>query len=130
MSNMSPTQRALADLKKVGHTAQVVERWNAHAKVRQDLFGVIDVLALDVKAGVILGVQATSGSNHSARVAKALKESRVADWLSCGGWFQVWSYAKRGARGKRKLWTRRRTDFKLIGPAGHTIGVLDLELEY
>jgi hypothetical protein len=65
----SPTQRTLAHLRAAGYElVQVVERWNPHARVRQDLFGIIDVLA--VRPGEVLGVQATSGSNVAARVAK------------------------------------------------------------
>jgi hypothetical protein len=36
---MSPTQRSLAHLKALGHAAKILERWNAFAKVRQDVFG-------------------------------------------------------------------------------------------
>lgn len=64
----SPTQRTLAALKAGGYTAQVVERWNPHARVRQDLFGFIDVLA--IREGEVLGVQACAGSSASARVKK------------------------------------------------------------
>ena len=42
----SPTQRSLKLLRDEGYTAQVVERWNPHARVRQDLFGVIDTAAM------------------------------------------------------------------------------------
>lgn len=65
----SPTQRTLAHLRKLGYPlVQVVERWNPHARVRQDLFGIVDVLA--VSESEILAVQATSGSNVSKRIAK------------------------------------------------------------
>lgn len=36
---MSPTQRLLAHLKALGYHAKFVEKWNAFAKIRQDLFG-------------------------------------------------------------------------------------------
>ncbi|WP_428851320.1 hypothetical protein [Imbroritus primus] len=49
----SPTQRTLALLRKEGYTAEVTEHWNAFAGIRQDLFNVIDVLALG--DGEILG---------------------------------------------------------------------------
>lgn len=105
----SPTARSLDELKSLGFAAQVVERWNAFAKKRVDLFGVIDVVA--VKPGVgVLGVQATSGTNHAARRAKALAEPRLRVWLASGGRFEVWSWEKQGARGDRKLWTLRRQE--------------------
>lgn len=102
----SPTQRALAHCKKQGWTAQVVERWNAYAKVRIDLFGVVDLVVLDGLQG-ILGVQVTSGSNMAARVTKAKQEPRLRLWLAAGGRFEVWGYRKVGAKGKRKLWDLR-----------------------
>ena len=80
----SPTTRTLALLRKDGWTAAVVEKWNPHARIRQDLFGIIDVLA--VRDGDTLGVQCTSASNVSSRVQKitdsdALPRLREAGWL-------------------------------------------------
>lgn len=86
--------------------AAVVERWNPHARVRQDLFGFADVIA--VVDGAVLLVQATTGKNVSARLAKLRAEpcrSRVRRWLLAGGRVQIHGWAKRGPRGKRKLWT-------------------------
>ena len=83
-----------------------MEKWIPQTKRRMDLFGCIDLVALDGQPGV-LGIQATSGSNHSSRVAKALDEPRLQEWLSAGNRFAVWSWAKRGPRGGRKLWTLR-----------------------
>lgn len=102
---MSPTQRTLAECRKRGWTAQVVERWNPHARIRQDLFGCIDILAMH--EGGLLAIQACAGSSHATRRAKALAEPRIAQWLETGNAFEIWSWSKRGARGKRKTWTLR-----------------------
>lgn len=102
---ISPTQRALADLRRMGYRPAVVERWNPYARIRQDLYGCIDLIG--IRPGEILGVQTTSGTNHAARRSKALAEPAVREWLAAGGRFEIWSYAKRGARGERKLWERR-----------------------
>ena len=102
---MTPTQRTLAECRKRGWIAQVVERWNPHARIRQDLFGCIDIVALTPEG--ILGIQACAGSSHAARMTKALGEERMHRWRIAGGKFQVWSWSKRGARGKRKVWTLR-----------------------
>jgi hypothetical protein len=65
---VSPTQRTLKHLRDQGYPlVAVTEKWNPHAKIRQDLFGIIDVLAVGAD---IVAVQATSGSNVSKRVAK------------------------------------------------------------
>jgi hypothetical protein len=101
---MSPTQRTLVELRKRGFTAYVVERWNPYARVRQDLFGIIDILAL--KPGVpLLAVQATSSANVHARLAKVRDSSLASDWVSSGNHLEVWGWGKRGPRGKRKIWT-------------------------
>lgn len=116
---ISPTQRALAECRKRGWIAQVVERWNPHAHIRQDLFGVIDIVAIvppDTDGehgynvpGFILGIQACSGSggDHAARRAKIAAEPRATEWKRAGGKLAVWSFAQRGAAGTRKQWTLR-----------------------
>jgi hypothetical protein len=103
---MSPTQRSLAHLKDLGYRAKVVERWNPFAKVRQDLFGG-DILALKSGEPVLI-VQATTGSNHAARRMKLDEEGFTALWTSAGARLEIWSWAKAGAQGKRKVWTLRR----------------------
>src|SRR5262245_7637632 len=71
----SPTQRTLAHLRAAGYPlVQVVEGWNPYARIRQDLFGIIDVVAVGAD---IVGVQATSGSNVSARVAKIVESEAL-----------------------------------------------------
>jgi hypothetical protein len=137
----SPTQRSLAECRKRGLTVQVVERWNSHARVRVDLFGVIDLVALippkenlggtcciykrpydccageytcatcgttnHLVPGRILGIQACAGSSHSKRLAKILAEPRARQWVESGGLLEVWSFSKRGPRGKAKRWALR-----------------------
>lgn len=103
---MSPTQRSLAHLKALGYTAKVVEKWNPFAHIRQDLFG-IDVLALKVGEPVLV-VQATSGTNHSARRTKLESSGFIALWKQSGAALEIWSWSKRGPRGRRKIWQLRR----------------------
>ncbi len=105
MASTSPTQRTLKYLREeMNYTAQVVERWNMHARKRIDLFGVIDVVAV---GGRIVGVQACAGSSHAARRDKAIAEPRLREWLKAGGEFLIISWSKRGAAKKRKVWTPR-----------------------
>ena len=61
----------------------VVERWNPHAFVRQDLFGIIDVLA--VRGNETLAVQVTSASNVASRIKK-MTESEALPVLREAGW--------------------------------------------
>lgn len=99
----SPTQRTLAYLRGHGYVAQVVERWCPYSRRRHDLFGIGDVLAL-APAEMLL-VQCTTASNAAARASKALAAPGLFRWLQAGGLFEVWSWAKRGPRGKAKRWS-------------------------
>src|SRR5512145_3126336 len=58
-SKTRPTKRSLEYLRGQGHLVAVVEKWNPHARVRQDLFGFIDVLA--IRRDETLAVQCCSG---------------------------------------------------------------------
>jgi hypothetical protein len=58
-------------------------------------------------------VQATVGSCHAARVAKAIAAPALSVWLLASGRFEIWSWAKRGPRGKAKVWTCRRQPLTL-----------------
>jgi hypothetical protein len=82
-SSTSPTQRTLAMCRRQGWTCQVVEHWNSFARIRQDLFGFIDVVVAD--GANILGIQTTSGDNVSKRLDKIKAEPRAAKWLESGG---------------------------------------------
>jgi hypothetical protein len=119
-ASTSPTQRTLAELRKRGWTAQVVERWNPHARVRVDLFGVIDLVAIvplppgdelvppvGGEPSGILGIQACSATDHAQRRDKILAEPRARLWVERGGQLELWSWSKRGGRGARKLWALR-----------------------
>tara|TARA_R110000851_G_scaffold93777_3_gene204164 strand:- start:1102 stop:1413 length:312 start_codon:yes stop_codon:yes gene_type:complete len=90
---ISPTQRTLKKLRDSGDypLVAIVERWNAFAKIRQDLFGIIDLLAIDIKGNTV-GIQVTSYSNVSARLKKmedsdAIKhlEMQIGCYLFKGG---------------------------------------------
>ena len=102
VKSISPTKRALAELKKLGYVCQVVERWCAFSRRRIDLFGVIDIVYLSETS--IVGVQVTTASNLAARRTKILAEPRALAWIKAGGILELWSVAKRGARGQRRLW--------------------------
>lgn len=78
----SPTQRTLAEMRKRGYLAEVVEKWIPQARRRRDLAGFIDVLCF--KYGEILGVQATSDDNVSKRVRKTSEHENVGIVRSAG----------------------------------------------
>ena len=73
-SSLTPTQRTLAYLREEGYLCAIVEKWNPHVKIRQDLFGFIDILA--IKKGETLAVQCTS-TGVAARVKKIQELSLI-----------------------------------------------------
>ena len=105
MAKTSPTQRTLALLRKDGYSACVAEKYNSFIHRRFDLFGIIDVAAIKATESGVLGVQATSASHITDRIKKSLALPVLKIWLQAGNKFEVWGWSKKGARGKRKLWT-------------------------
>jgi hypothetical protein len=71
--------------------------------VTKDCFGFGDLLAVSDAGGIVL-VQTTTRANLSKREAKARAIPELGTWLRAGGKFFLHGWAKRGARGKRKLW--------------------------
>ena len=113
VSRISPTQRTLRELRSLGRVCGIVERFNQHAGpfgVRQDLFGFIDVISLDVERGIV-GVQCCAGSGHAAHMRKILEEctQEAMEWLRCGGRIELWSWSKRKLKrgGKAERWCPR-----------------------
>ena len=103
----SPCQRSLKLLRDAGYFVAITERWNAFAKIRQDLYGFIDCLA--IRDNETLAVQTTSGANVSARLEKMRYLSAVDFWLSSPSrTIEIHGWRKVGARGKRKLWECRK----------------------
>ena len=97
MSKPSPTQKTLALLRKNQYQKiAIVERWNPFAKIRQDLFGIIDVLA--VKKGVTLGVQCTSDSHVAERVTKLLESDSLVPLLDAGWTVEVHGWQKKNGK--------------------------------
>lgn len=92
MAKTSPTQRTLKHYRELGFDCWVVEKWNPHAKVRQDLFNFIDIVAMD--GDRIIGIQSTSYSNHATRRNKILENKYAQVWYRSGGEIIVSSWRK------------------------------------
>lgn len=107
MSSLTPTQRSLAWLREQGYLCEVVEHWNAHARVRKDLFGFVDILAIDSDARLTMAVQTTSGSNMAARVAKIRANPNLATVLAAGWKIEVHGWRKIIGEQGRKIWQVR-----------------------
>lgn len=115
----SPTARTLAECRKRGWPAGVVEKFVRFPPPGHlvDLFGCLDLVAIVPpfdkdgngwpEPGAILGIQACAGPSHAPRRAKILAEPRAKAWVEAGGRLELWSWSKRGDRGKQKRWTLR-----------------------
>ena len=103
----SPTQRSLRLLRKEGYVVQVVERWNAFARKRRDLFGFLDLIGIHDEHGIV-GVQTTTAKNMAARISKIRGEPMAEAWLRAGGKIEVhgWRRSKPGSR--RREWVVER----------------------
>ena len=89
---MTPSQRTVAHLRKLGYQTANVEHYNYFTKRKHDLFGCIDILAIG--NGETLAVQVTSKSNMSARIKKIEASEALPEMLRSGwrvivhGWFR------------------------------------------
>lgn len=95
----SPTQRSLEVMRERGYTVAGTEQWNPHARVRQDLYGFIDVLCL--KEGEIVGVQATSDSNLASRITKISEHEHVGAVRRAG--IRILAHGWKKVRGRWRL---------------------------
>lgn len=102
----SPTQRTLKHLRDQGYRAEVVERWNPHARIRQDLFTIIDVLALSETE--VVAVQTTSASNMKARINK-ISEADILPLLLKLEWRVIVHGWKKNAKANR--WELKEFEF-------------------
>ena len=111
---MTPTQRTIRELKNMGRRCGIVERFNAYVGphgIRQDLFGIIDIIALDPETGVV-GIQCCSGSGFSAHYKKMIEEhaQETLDWLQTPGTkLEIWAWRKikRKRGGTALVWAPR-----------------------
>ena len=99
----SPTQLTLKRLRANGYLAAVVEKWNPHVKIRQDLFGFIDILAIG--NGETVAVQTTSYSHVPERVRKITEHENLAEVRKAG-----WKIFIHGWRKVKNRWVLREVD--------------------
>ena len=103
MAKASPTQLTLKRLRGLGYRCAIVEKWNSHVKIRQDLFGIIDVLA--VGNGETVAVQCTTYTNVSSRVKKIADSDAIDDIRDAG-----WKVLVHGWRKPKHRWECREVD--------------------
>ena len=114
---LSPTQRTLAAMREQGRVCGIVERFNSHVGkfgIRQDLFGFIDIIAIDPVDGIV-AIQ-PCGQSFKQHVDKMIGErnENMYEWIKHApielwGWRKV--KLKRG--GKAMRWKPRIADIIL-----------------
>ena len=92
----SPTQLALKYYREQGYLCWITEYWHAHGKVRKDLLGFIDMIALN--SYETIGVQCTSKAGGYARKKKILTDEDVSPraklWLQAGNHIHLTTFSK------------------------------------
>lgn len=118
---MTPTARTLHECRQRGWIADVTERWIGKAPFakRKDLFGFIDVLAIDTTTNQLVAIQCTSGSNCSARISKILHECETASLAlaKAGVRLEVWAWKKYARKVARRSWRVRVEVIAVLGAA-------------
>ena len=104
-SAISPMQRSLKALREQNWIAAITEHYNFFAHIRQDLWGLCDILCL--KKGKMLAVQTTTGANLAARKIKVLANPNYPLLKSTGCGIELHGWSLKGKRGKRKTWQCR-----------------------
>lgn len=97
MAKHSPAELSLAMLRRWGWQAAMVERFIAAIKIRQDLFGIIDILGMSAERGII-GVQCCSLDAYQKHIEKYRDPDLVYNiktWLQANGRYEIWAWGRR-----------------------------------
>lgn len=121
MAKTSPTQRTLKHLRDQGYTCAIVEKFNSFIKIRQDLFGIIDIICL--APGSIIGVQSTGQDfyGHRSNMMNDKKKKEACEkWINAGGRLILygWSYK---TKGKRKIYEPKIQEFYISDFSGYNL---------
>lgn len=94
------TQRSLKLLRDMGFDCGIVERYIFATKIRIDLFGIIDLIA--IRDGRIVGVQTTSWAGRRKHLETLASSNKSDLWLRAGAelWLICWKKEKIKRGGK------------------------------
>ena len=103
---MTPTARSMKLLRDRGYIVCRVEQRVPHSFRTRDAFNFGDLLAATSRCGSQIAlVQVTTTSHLSNREKKARDLPECWKWIDAGGRVFLHGWAKKGPRGKRKVWT-------------------------
>ena len=118
MGSISPTQRTLKANRNLDRICGIVEKFQQYGGkfgIRQDLFGFIDIIAIDEFEGIV-AIQST-GQDWSGHIKKIMElEEIVLKWLHHAP-LELWSWrkVKKVRGGKAMIWKPRIADFFIDG---------------
>lgn len=69
--------------------------WNQYSKVRQDLFGIFDMIAVEADIGIV-GVQITNNKHAAEHRVKIMASANATMWELAGGRILMLSWEKKG----------------------------------
>lgn len=105
------TARSEKVLKQNGFLSGLVERHIPHAFVTKDWLGFADIIAFYPGKLRVWAINATTNQHLGDHILKYEADgvnANIQSWVATGHVFEIWCWAKMGARGKRKLWTLKR----------------------
>ena len=103
---MKTTERTMKHLKKNGISHSKSESYNSFSNKKNDLFGIIDIVAL--YSDGICGIQAC-GSDFLQHDRKIKESPYSLEWIDSGGILELWGWRKLKVKrgGKAFRWTPR-----------------------
>ncbi len=87
VGTFSPMRKSLQYLRDLGYHVEIVEHYVSQAKIRRDLFGMFDILA--VGGGQTIAVQTTTSGHVSERRKKILENPLHLVLKECGWVLEV-----------------------------------------
>jgi hypothetical protein len=109
----SHVSRTLELFRERGWTACVTERYNSFIKQKFDALGFGDLLACHEGPPPWIMLAQVCGADVAPHIEKMRAEPRMREWLKSGGCVYIYGWTKKGARGKRKVWTVREVEVVL-----------------
>lgn len=99
----SPSALTAEMLQKDGWLVWTVERWIPGARIRVDLFGFLDQIA--IRDGEVIGLQPTSWTNVPARVKKIADAEHVGEVRKLGWtlWVIGWKWDPKSREWKHRI---------------------------
>jgi hypothetical protein len=101
----SPSALTAELLKEQGWLVWTVERWIPGARIRVDLFGILDQIA--IRDGEVIGLQPTSWANVGARVKKIADSEHIGEVRKLGWALHVYGWK---LDPKTKQWVHKIVD--------------------